>query len=258
FLDELKGKKNIRIEEAVGLDYKKFFLSLQPNDEVVMVGGDGTLNYLINHVDCDSLKNNVYLRPCGTGNDFLTDIEGKSEEILINKYLKNLPTVIVNGERYKFINGVGYGIDGYCCEVADKIKEKQPNKAINYAGIAIKGILFHFKPKTATVVVDGVQSVHKKVWLAPSMKGKYYGGGMKIAPSQDRNSKTLSVVVYKTPSNLKALAIFPSVFKGEHIKKDKVVKIYTGKEITVKFDAPCALQIDGETVLGVTEYTVKA
>ena len=32
----------------------------------------------------------------------------------------------------------------------------------------------------------------------------------------------------------------------------------TGKEITVKFDAPRALQVDGETVLGVSEYTVKA
>ena len=37
-----------------------------------------------------------------------------------------------------------------------------------------------------------------------------------------------------------------------------MVKVFTGKEITVKFDRPCALQIDGETVLGVTEYKVKA
>jgi hypothetical protein len=37
-----------------------------------------------------------------------------------------------------------------------------------------------------------------------------------------------------------------------------MVDIYEGKEITVKFDHPCALQIDGETILGVTEYTVRS
>ena len=29
-------------------------------------------------------------------------------------------------------------------------------------------------------------------------------------------------------------------------------------EVTVKFDKPCALQIDGETILGVTEYSAKS
>ena len=52
--------------------------------------------------------------------------------------------------------------------------------------------------------------------------------------------------------------IFPSLFKGEHIKHAKHVAIHTGKKITVRFDSPRAAQIDGETVTGVTEYTVEA
>ena len=51
--------------------------------------------------------------------------------------------------------------------------------------------------------------------------------------------------------------IFPGIFKGEHIKSKKYAEVLSGKEITVKFDRPTALQIDGETVLGVTSYTVK-
>ena len=49
--------------------------------------------------------------------------------------------------------------------------------------------------------------------------------------------------------------IFPSIFKGEHVKKEKYVTVLKGKNITVKFDSPRALQIDGETVLDVEEYT---
>ena len=43
-----------------------------------------------------------------------------------------------------------------------------------------------------------------------------------------------------------------------HIKHTEMVDIITGHEITVTFDSPKALQIDGETVLGVTSYTVSS
>ena len=52
------------------------------------------------------------------------------------------------------------------------------------------------------------------------------------------------------------MTAFPSIFKGEHVSKTKIVKVFTGNEITVRFSRPCAAQIDGETVLNVTEYTV--
>ena len=111
---------------------------------------------------------------------------------------------------------------------------------------------------TPVVIVDGVEETFTKVWLSPSMKGRFYGGGMMVAPAQDRMGDVLSNVVYRASNKFQALIVFPKIFKGEHVKKVKMVRIATGKEITVKFDRPCALQIDGETVLGVSEYTVKA
>ena len=87
------------------------------------------------------------------------------------------------------------------------------------------------------------------------MKGKYYGGGMKMAPDQDRFSDKLTVVVYHCKSKLKALIAFPSIFKGEHVAKKDIVDVFTGNEVKVRYSRPCAAQIDGETVLNVTEYT---
>ena len=238
-------------------NYEEFMKKLEEKDEVIICGGDGTLNYFINHIDLDNIKNNIYLYPAGTGNDFLNDLNKKDtkELILINEYLKNLPTVIINDElKMKFINGVGYRIDGYCCEVADNLRDKI-NKPVNYSSIAIKGLLFHFKKRIANIKIDGIDYQFKNVWLVPTMKGRFYGGGMMIAPNQDRlKDEDLSVVVYKTKSKLKALMVFPSIFKGEHIKKKKVVKIFKGKNIEVSFNIPCALQVDGENILNVKKY----
>lgn len=259
FLEIVERLENTEIKEIIDLDYQEFLKNLKEEDEIVIVGGDGTLNYFVNEIKDLEINNKIYYRASGTGNDFMHDIEKiDGEEILINQYVHNLPTVYVKDVERKFLNGVGYGIDGYCCEVADEIKKKTPNKKINYTGIAIKGLLFHFKSATATITVDGKEYVHENVWIAPTMKGRFYGGGMMVAPNQDRLSGEVSVVVYHAKSRLKALMSFPSIFKGEHIKKEKMVSIYTGKEITVKFDHSCALQIDGETVLDVTEYKVVA
>lgn len=242
--------------------YADFFASLAEDDRVYLCGGDGTLNKFVNQLGDAEIKNDLFFYGAGSGNDFLYDVlngEGAGP-VQINDYIRDLPTVTVNGETYKFVNGIGYGIDGYCCEIGDKQQAENPGVEVNYAGIAIKGLLFHFKPRAARITVDGVTKEYKKVWLAPTMKGRYYGGGMDIAPEQDRLSDDghVSAVVMYGTGKIKTLVVFPSIFKGEHVNHTEMVEIRTGHEITVEFDQPTALQVDGETILGVTSYTVTA
>ena len=241
-------------------DYRALFASMPEDERVIVSGGDGTLNRFINDTEEVVFANPVYYYATGSGNDFLKDIGGNvgDKPVCIDKYLKALPTVDVKGKSYRFINGIGYGIDGYCCEVGDKLRETS-DKPINYAGIAIKGLLFHYHPTSATVIVDGVEHKYKKVWLAPTMNGRYYGGGMIPTPKQDRLNKehTVSVMVYYGSGKIKSLAVFPSIFKGEHVNNREMVEVLSGKEITVRFDSPAALQVDGETIIGVTEYSVR-
>ena len=241
-------------------DYRALFASMPEDERVIVSGGDGTLNRFINDTEEVAFANPVYYYATGSGNDFLKDIGGNvgDKPVCIDKYLKALPTVDVKGKSYRFINGIGYGIDGYCCEVGDKLRETS-DKPINYAGIAIKGLLFHYHPTSATVIVDGVEHKYKKVWLAPTMNGRYYGGGMIPTPKQDRLNKehTVSVMVYYGSGKIKSLAGFPSIFKGEHVNHKEMVEVLSGKEITVRFDSPAALQVDGETIIGVTEYSVR-
>lgn len=230
------------------------------NDKIYLVGGDGTLQRFANCTYGLELPPVIFC-PAGIGNDFCNDlgkdlvVDGMVE---VNKYLKNLPTVYVNDKSFRFINGVGYGIDGVCCEVADEQREKS-DKPINYTSIAIKQCLFKFKRRNAEVTVDGVTKTYKNVWVCPTMNGRFYGGGMMVAPGQDRlNDKhTVTVVIAHGWSRLRMLMVFPKIFTGKHVTSP-IVDIMEGKEVTVKFTKPCALQVDGETTKNVTSYTVKA
>ncbi len=237
-------------------DYRVFLEGLEKDDYIIIAGGDGTLNRFVNDTDGIEFDNRVMYLPAGTGNDFATDVgnNGENGPFEITEYLKNLPCVTVKGRKYRFLNGVGYGIDGYCCQVGDELK-KIPGKKVNYTAIAIKGLLFNYKPTKAIVTVDGKTYTYEKVWIAPAMNGRFYGGGMMPAPEQKRNSDKLSVMIFHGSGKLKTLMIFPSLFKGEHVKHRKHVEILTGREVSVEFDRPAPLQIDGETVLDVSFYS---
>lgn len=242
-------------------DYRAFLSGLQEDDFLVLTGGDGTLHHFANNTAGMELPERVLYYPTGTGNDFARELGKACGEppFDIRNYLTNLPVVEVQGQTRHFLNGIGFGIDGYCTEVGDRLRE-QGKKKINYTLIAIRGLLGGFAPVGATVTVDGEEHTYNRVWLAPAMFGKCYGGGMYPTPNQDRTKEdqTLSVMVFHTAGKLRTLMIFPSIFQGKHIRHTEAVTILEGKDIRVEFDRPSPLQIDGETVSNVRFYHAMA
>ena len=243
----------ITVTDTISIENKQEYVSrISSDDSLVIVGGDGTLNRFVNAVDTDAISFPVYCYAGGTGNDFINDVAGKKhdEPILINEYIRNLPTLYADGKSYKFINGIGYGLDGWCCDEGNRERAKT-GKAPNYTKIALMGLIGKYKPTKARVTVDGVSSEYENVWMVSTMNGRYLGGGMMLTPDQDRlnPSRELSVVIITSKSRLRILTVFPKVFKGNHIK-------YTN--ISVEYERSVALQLDGETVPGLTEYSVKS
>ena len=260
-LKETVSDELVLIDMTADGAYDRLFAQIEADDYVIVCGGDGTLNRFINKISITEIENDIRYFPCGSGNDFARELgkEKYAAPFSIKKYLIGLPSVEINGKASLFLNGIGYGIDGYCCEEGDRQRAKS-DKPVDYTAIAIKGLLFHYKPTNAKVCVDGKEYVFKKVWIAPTMFGKHYGGGMTPAPAQDRCAEDgrLSVMIFHGSSMLKTLIIFPSLFQGEHIKHTKYVTVLEGYDISVEFESPRAAQIDGETVIGATGYRAKS
>lgn len=254
--DEVEYVDFFQIEDSVS------YIKNLPSEVVpVICGGDGSINHFVTELDDEYISRDIFYFPCGSGNDFARDVIGSEarELIKLNEYITNLPKITVKGKKYRYINDAGFGVDGYVCEEADRLRQNT-NKSINYALIALKGLLFKFKGKTATVEIDGKSYTFNKAWIASTFNGRYYGGGMQIVPEQDRLSEDnmQTFVCLHGCGKLKALIIFSGVFSLRHLKYTKNVTFIKGKDIAVSFDSPSPIQLDGEVISGVTSYKVQA
>lgn len=241
---------------------EQIFELLEKDDgDVILTGGDGTLNRFANIVADKKIEKNIYFYPAGSGNDFMNDVRGQKvkELVLLNEYIKDLPVIDVNGTTQRFVNGVGYGVDGYSCEVVDT-RKRDTGKKGSYSLEALKGLLYSYAPGKAKVTVDGVTAEFEDVWMVSVMNGRYFGGGVMIAPMQERLNEdhTVSVLVVTSKSRIKILMAFPSIFKGKHMKYTELIKCFTGKEIKVEVDRPSPLQVDGDVISGITHYAVRS
>lgn len=257
-LEYLKDKfKKMKVINGYDLNVEKFITSIKKNDEIILVGGDGTLNHFVNYVYGKGFTNKFYIFKAGTGNDFINDVCTSKDEklVLLNEYLQNLPKIIFNGQERYFLNCAGLGVDGLICKNINDIKMKGTKKA-SYTLVTVKALLFQYKKNISKIIVDGVEKKLKNVWLVTSMYGKYFGGGMPIAPYQDRRSHELSFCYFHCKSKLKTIFMFTSIFKAKHLKYKKYFSIVKCKVIEVFFEKPSVLQVDGETYDNVSSYKV--
>lgn len=236
-------------------NFKSFIDNTDANDRIIIAGGDGTLNYFLNCYD--EFKKDVFFYPCGNGNDFARDIGALNKLILLNENINKIPYCIVNGEKRKYINGVGIGIDGYVCA---KVNEKRFDKEdASYIKVALKGIFSDYKRVNATVWVDDKKHEFNNIWFLCAMKGRYCGGGFMMTPKQDRMSDNgeISLLAVHNASIPKILLAFLLVFKGKHTILKESVSILTGNNIKVEFDTPSYMQLDGESYSNISKLEIE-
>lgn len=259
-IEQLMGNNNYSYMDITAIDdFDSFMSALSPNMNIILTGGDGTLNSFINKIGQDEIKNNIYFYASGSGNDFARDINLKkrTRPIIINDYIKDLPVANIGGKEYKFINCVGSGMDGYCCGEVERLRALSKKRG-NYLYVAIKALVYAYKPCTVDVTVDGKEFTFKNTWLVPTMNGRYFGGGFMAAPKQDRlnNEKTLSVVAMHSKNIIKIIIAFLLIMFGKHTIMKSMISVIEGHNISVKLDRKATLQIDGETIPDISEYTV--
>ena len=212
--------------------------------DVVVIGGDGTLNAALNGIK--SLDVTLGIISAGTGNDFVKTIDiGETLEEQIETIISGKPKTIDIGEcnGRRFINGVGIGFDGQM--VHDNIYKKSVLTGhAKYYALALK-ILGSYKSRPFKFIIDG-QKIEERLIIMAIHNGTTFGGGFKLNPEGIINDGLFNVcTVGRIPGWKRFLKIGKLSF-GTHGSM-KEVKFYTAKNISVE---PCPKtlnsHIDGE------------
>ena len=252
----LKSQNNeyevINLVEAAR-NVEAYASKIHREDTMIIVGGDGTLHRFVNGIRNIQNNSKVFLYRGGTGNDFSRDFP-KQMLIDITDHIKNLPLVTVNGKEELFLNGCGFGVDGEVCLMVNDRNNKK--KGLNYFKSAIM-LLKNFKRYDLELEIDGVRHTYKNVWFAVVNNGKYFGGGMKVTPSSNRDDRILEACIVHSVSFLKILFIFPLIFIGKHLWfKHLGISVLSGQKFKATASSEQVFQTDGEVVTGVKEFEI--
>jgi len=222
---------------------------------VVSVGGDGTINEIVNGLyDAGNLKDVVLgIISTGTGSDYVRTIgiPRRHEEAcqrLLNPKKLTVDLGIVryenNGEVMKrlFVNFAGLGFDAEVVK-ATTLKFKALGTIPSYL-LGLLTTLVSYKNREISLKLDG-EMEERKVCAIVMSNGKYGGGSMFIAPQADPSDGYLDVMIIGDLSKPDLLWSLPRIYRGTHLTHPKVTAL-RARQIEIQAKQPMALQADGE------------
>ncbi|MDR7854983.1 diacylglycerol kinase family lipid kinase [Tissierella sp.] len=219
--------------------------SVNDYEIIVAVGGDGTVNEVAIGL-INKNKGSLGIIPGGTGNDLAKSLDisldpKEALETLCRGLKRDIDIGNVNGSNFLNISSVGFDAEVVInnVEIKKKIKSR-----ISYA-ISVVYTLFNFKMKRIQINIDD-KILDEEIMLLAVGNGKYYGGGMKILPMAKVDDGYFDICVVSGVSKIKTLFLFPSIFKGNHVRYHKYVRIFKAKTVKIKVEEGIYLNIDGD------------
>jgi diacylglycerol kinase (ATP) len=221
--------------------------TLETFTDLIIMGGDGTINYTINHFRKIAIP--IGLIRCGTGNDFTELLLGKKsvEESIHTAIFANAQNVDAGicNERL-FLNGAGIGFDGWI--VKNLLAKKLFTGMAAYYSTVISLLLF-YKELTVTLQLDG-KTITDSLFMFSAANGKTYGGGFKVAPKANVADGLLDSIWVKKISLLKRLRYLPVLEKGKHLDTPlSFIHYEQSKQITIQSKVPLHAHLDGEHMM---------
>jgi len=198
---------------------------------VYSVGGDGTLNEIVNGLVFSDAELSII--PVGSGNDFYKSYKNFSGD--------SLDLGLVN-DRY-FVNVASLGFDAEIADYANDLKDNGiPNKMVYVLSLIKKYFTFN------NMKVN-VNSMEKELLLLAICNGSYYGGGFNIAPFAKLDDGLFDVYEADNLTKLKTLKLLLKLVKSEHTY-DPNVTYYKSNGLRVNSFIPMICNVDGEIIKG--------
>jgi len=223
------------------------FAQMDPTEykKVVVAGGDGTINTVVNGMIRNKVDLPLAIFPCGTANDFAYYFDLPME-------LKGMIKVATE-ENYTYAD-VGQVNSKYFINVAamgflvDVSQKTDPNikSTLGVLSYYLRGLgeLPNLKPIPVQISSEEYTSTDN-IYFMLVMNGRSAGGFKKIAPRASINDGKLDVVIFKEMPIMELMPLLVSVMTGNHTENKNVVSFSTDRLI-IDSDQHIGTDIDGE------------
>ena len=211
-------------------------------DTVIAVGGDGTLNEVLNGLnDPGAVK--LGLIPSGSGNDFSATVRIPSDPLAALQIVLSgeaRPTDYMDCSGVRGINLIGAGID------VDILR--------NYEALGIRGsvgylmslvrTLFSFDFYEFSEQIDG-KAIPHRAFIACAGNGRTCGGGITLCPEAEPDDGLMDIVIVDNLRKSGIPAAFVKLMKKQILALPQTV-FHRADRLTIVSDKPLPIQIDGE------------
>lgn len=232
---------------------------------IVAVGGDGTINEVINGFLRDDTPINpnaeLGLVTSGTGGDFRRTFDlpldrhgqiariaqGTVRTIDLGKLTYTTPEG-AQAVRY-FDNIASFGISGLTDYEVNRLKasKRLGGKAAFY--YATVRSLLRYKPQQLAVHVDDTLLYEGATTVAAVCNGRFFGGGMHMAPKALPDDGLFDVILIEGCGRWPLLRRLGAVYSGAHLDSP-VTRVAAGRRVVATpaaGETPILLDVDGET-----------
>jgi len=211
-------------------------------DTVVVVGGDGSVNEVVNGVVGTSAKFGII--PVGSGNDFVRvlGIPLSMNDALdtVCRGHTRLIDLATAGSRY-FNNGLGIGFDAWVVQESFSIKYLRGN--LIYLTAVLKTVYKYKSPQMRLTYNDVIRD--EKLFMITVGNGTSLGGGFKLTPNALVDDGLLDLNIICDLTKLKVFRNLIGVYSGNHIHLPEVTTDRT-TDLVIESEQGFAAHVDGE------------
>jgi YegS/Rv2252/BmrU family lipid kinase len=210
---------------------------------VVAMGGDGLVGALAGAVRG---KGPVGVIPAGRGNDFARELGIPVEieaacRVLAEGEERAIDLGLANERPFVCIASTGFDSDAN--RIANDARLIKGNLVYLYGALRA---LWAWRPTRFTVCLDGDERRFEGYTVAVA-NTRFYGGGMRVAPSAKPADGQLDVVLVEQNSKFRFLANLPKVFSGSHIDVEGV-RSFRAREVEISADRAFDVYADGDRI----------
>lgn len=230
------------------------------HDRVIAVGGDGTIQEVINGllasgVGADGGPPALGLIPSGRGNDLARSVHLPIDPmaclpIAVGESMHPFDVGSARGEdgsqRYFGAAG-GAGFDAAVAyTMAVKRRFWMRGEAGYFVGTLNELRRYRNSELRVTLTGDGLDRVVSQRFLFIAFaNGPYYGGGMQICPDARTDDGWLDVCLVGDLSRLAALRELPGIYHAKHLKNPRV-EIVRARSVRIEGGGGTRVHLDGE------------